>query len=725
MPGIRRVRGRIDAAIAMASAVALALSGTAAAVPAAGRFAGAPVVVDGLMLPARVAGDHLALATGGGFEPRFWPGVNLGATIPGTQPGEVAPTRAHYDRWLVGMGHLGVRVVRIYTILRPAFYEALAAYNAAHPAAPVRLMQGVWIPEERFTETQNAYDPEVTSGFREEIAAAVRVVHGDADLPLRRGHAGGRYRTDVSRWLLAWSIGVEWDPLATESTDRINAGAPPHEGRYVRSLRGSTPMESWIAGMLDHLAGLEAARGWSRPVTFTNWLTLDPMRHPEEPFPQEDLVSIDAMHLEATPGWPGGLFASYHAYPYYPDFLRWEPGYQVYRRARDGRADPYAGYLNALRSHHRGQAVMVTEFGVPASLGLAHLGPMGRDQGAHSEREAAAIDADLMRDIRDEGYAGAVLFEWIDEWFKFTWNTVELELPRDRRQLWRSPLTNEEHFGVIAAEPGAAPRVVVDGRDGEWAGNGSRRIAATGGPVREVRAAHDEEYLHLLVRLARPNAWTVGKGITIGLDLRPGGNRGLPGRPGVAPAADVAVTVGPGRKARIQLAAWTDPLLFQYGLARPFLPVDPADLRVGSGVWVPPRQILNRPYVIPSTGEERPVETADISALRWGTTDPRLPSFDDRNLVMGRGGVLELRLPWSMLGLSDPSSRRVVMPRPDGTVASRPVGRVGIAIAGPGTGLTRTAGYAWSGWQSVAWHERRKAGWSILRSVFATVAGTP
>jgi hypothetical protein len=63
---------------------------------------------------------------------------------------------------------------------------------------------------------------------------------------------------------------------------------------------------------------------------------------------------------------------------------------------------------------------MITEFGVPASLGLAHVGPMGRDQGAHSEREAAAIDADLMRDIRDEGYAGAVLFEWIDEWFKFS-----------------------------------------------------------------------------------------------------------------------------------------------------------------------------------------------------------------------------------------------------------------------------------------------------------------
>ncbi|MDX6646117.1 MAG: hypothetical protein QOK40_1844 [Miltoncostaeaceae bacterium] len=710
--------------IALVLAALLVAAPSWAAAAPVGRFAGDPVLVDGLMLPARVVGDGLALATGGGFEPRFWAGVNLGATVPGTQPGEVAATREDYDRWLAGMGALGVRVVRVYTILRPSFYDALAAYNGAHPGAPVRLLQGVWIPEERFTATGNAYDGEVTRVFRAEIGGAVAVVHGNADIPLLPGHAGGRYRSDVSRWLLAWSIGVEWDPAATQSTDRLNAGAPPYEGRYIRSLAGSTPMESWIASMLDHLAGLEAARGWSRPLTFTNWLTLDPLRHPEEPFPQEDLVSVDAMHLAATPDWPGGFFASYHAYPYYPDFLRLEPAYQAYQRPRDGLADPYAGYLHALRAHHQGQAVMITEFGVPSSLGLAHRGPLGRDQGAHSEREAAAIDADLLRDIRDEGFAGGVLFEWIDEWFKHTWNTTDQEIPSDRRQLWRNPLTNEEHFGVVAAEPGPAPPAVIDGRDDEWQRNGSRVIARSRGALREVRAAHDEEYLYLLLRLARPVGWAAGT-LTIGLDVRPGGNRGLPGRPGVAPRSDVAVTVGPGRRARLVLAASTDPLLFQYGLANPFLPVRPADLRPGSGVWVPLRQILNRPYVVPSTGEQRPVEIADLSSLRWGTTDPRSRAFDDRNLLMGRGSVLELRLPWSMLGFSDPSSHLVAVPRTDGTIVARRVGRLGIAIAGPAAALTTTSGYGWAGWQSVRWHERRKAGWSVLASAFASAALAP
>ena len=35
-------------------------------------------------LPARVSGEYLELSTAKhGFQPRFWPGVNLGSTVPG------------------------------------------------------------------------------------------------------------------------------------------------------------------------------------------------------------------------------------------------------------------------------------------------------------------------------------------------------------------------------------------------------------------------------------------------------------------------------------------------------------------------------------------------------------------------------------------------------------------------------------------------------------------
>jgi len=121
--------------------------------------------------------------------------------------GELAVSRAVYDRWLADMGRLGIRVIRVYTILRPGFYDALASYNGRHPDAPLLLIQGVWIPEQQFVASGNAYAPAVTNGFRSEIRDAVAVVHGNANLPLRHGHAGGRYRSNVSRWLLAGRLG--------------------------------------------------------------------------------------------------------------------------------------------------------------------------------------------------------------------------------------------------------------------------------------------------------------------------------------------------------------------------------------------------------------------------------------------------------------------------------------------------------------------------------------
>jgi hypothetical protein len=616
----------------------------------------AAVRQDGLKLPARVQGTSIAAASGGRFVPRFWAGVNLGVTTPGHAPGELSPTRADYDRWLAGIGALGARVVRVYTILRPAFYDALASYNRRHRRAPLMLMQGVWIPEEEFLASGDAYAPAVTAGFDREIADAVSVVHGDARLPARGGHASGRYRSDVSEWLLAWSPGIEWDPAAVASTDARHAGQAPYAGRYVVATPDATPMESWIAARLDGLAALEARRGWSRPVTFTNWLTADPLRHPLEPLPQEDMVSVDAMHLRATAAWPGGFFASYHAYPYYPDFMRLEYA---------GAPDPYAAYLAALRAHHAGQAVMITEFGVPSGLGAAHLGPLGRDQGDHSEQEAGALDVGMLRDIRAGGFAGGVVFEYVDEWFKRSWNTQDIAQPADRRPLWQNVLTNETQFGLVAAEPGRRPLVTLDGRAREWPRRGTLLVKS------------DAAYVYLLVRRA-------GATTRVDFDVRPGGGE------------DAVLTLGPGRHATLQQPAALDPVPPLFGVG------------ARSGPWVTPRLILSRPLTIPSTGEQRPPEFLDLGALRWGSE-----RRDVRTLVAGSGRLAEVRIPWMLLGLADPSSHRAYSVLPDGKVDTPGVPSIGLTLDG------RPAGrYRWASWNRVQWHERRKAGWPAARRAF-------
>jgi hypothetical protein len=694
-----------------------------------------PITVSGLRLTGQVVGQNVNVATTTGMHPQFWAGVNLGATLPGTSPGELAPKRSDYDRWLIQMGELGATSVRIYTILKPDFYDALRAYNLAHVQDPIFVIHGVWIPEEEMLQTQNAYDPDVTSLFRSELADAVAAVHGELVRPVKIGHASGRFTSDISQWVLSYSIGVEWDPGVVENTNKTNTlttvdsttgvisknaatATVAQRGKYISWAPDANPMERWIASMLDHVAILEAKRGWSMPLTYTNWVTADPIRHPEEPFESEDSIVVDAKHMAATPAWPGGFFASYHAYPYYPDGLRFQTDYLSYRRPATNTLDAYAGYIHALHQHHGDQAVMITEFGQPSSIGIAHRGPNDRYQGGHSEQQAGINNADLMRIIHEEGFAGGMVFEWLDEWFKFTWNSVEHELPKDRRSMWRNPLTNEEHFGILALEAGATQKVVLDGKDNEWTREQSQVILEAKGPVAQVRATHDEESLYLRIRFANPKAqpWATEE-LAVGLQVYPEPNKGLPGRPGVSPESNVAILVGPGNVAKLRIASWTDPVAFEFGVAKKELAFNPADLVPGSGAWTVPQQIVSRALVVPSTKEKLAIDMIPFGDLRWGTTDPTKSEFDDRALVNGSKNVLELRIPWGLIGLSDPSSKLRLRPKADGTMSSEPIERIGINIIGPKGVVAKTNGYAWEAWNRVTWHERKKAGWPYLQAV--------
>jgi hypothetical protein len=191
----------------------------------------------------------------------------------------------------------------------------------------------------------------------------------------------------------------------------------------------------------------------------------------------------------------------------------------------------------------------------------------------------------------------------------------------------------------------------------------------------------------------------------------------------VFPSADVALVIGRDR-AQLFQAAWWEPTRLQYGpLGAGYIEVDRADLEPDSGAWVHPMQILNRPYVVPATGERRPVEVHELGNLRIGSGDPSSPDFDNRTLVAAQDQVVEVRLPWALLGYADPSSLALLEVQPKGEATTLKGGRVGIAVLSEGSTLLTTSGYAWDQWQSVAWNERRKTGFDELASTMRELSG--
>lgn len=673
----------------------------------------------GIKMVSRVEEEKLLYFTEGSWQQRFWTGVNLGASTPGHHPGEHSQTYDDYRRWFKDMEELGVHLVRVYTIMPPDFYRALNDHNRK-AKNKLWLVQGIWPPEEELIAEKDAYLPHITAQFDEEIDLAVRAVYGGGEIPPRRGHAYGDYRTNVAPYLLAWLVGAEWHPYMVVETNRKNPQSNSFTGTYFATTLQSSPFEAWLAARLERLAQLEESRGWQHPISFVNWVTTDPLPHPDEPLEQEDIVSVDPLHIYATSKWLAGYFASYHIYPYYPDSLRFQKEYLNYIN-EEGENDPYEGYVRQLKEYHRGLPLLVAEFGVPSSRGMAHRGPLGRNQGMHTEKEQGEIEVALLKAIQRADAVGGIVFEWHDEWFKFTWNTWDLEIPAERRPMWLNRLTNEENFGLLAVEPGKETKVLLDGRLEDWyrLKEPEEQTYVRFGDGIEMRVTSDEAYLYLAI--IKPGGWKwEQEKLYLGFDTQEGGSS-FSHQEGLQFSLDLEflLMVTNEQEAVLKVASAYDQHTYLYGYQLKMIPWDPSWSKENSGIFLPWKLCLSKPLWLPASRESIPFEEIEVGHLLAGVTDPASQDYNSLADFYCSGEVLEVRLPWMLLGFTDPSSRQVwVYPYrqklPYFTCITSPGVKIQLLVGK--NNLKPPVFYTWSSWDIPTYHERKKQSYYVIKS---------
>ena len=694
---------------------------------------------DGNRVKFRTNEDRLEIYENETWKPFFVKGVNIGATLPGHYPGELPIKKEDYLRWFAMIDEMGANVIRVYTILPPDFYTALVEFNRSKEGSPLYLMQGVWSPEELLIEKKNAFLPEIREQFLQEIRDAVGAVYGEVTLPERHGKASGTYSANAGEYLVGWHIGTEWEPLMVNKTNQLHQGMAPYQGEFFRAKPGAAPFESWLAEMVDTVAREESRFGWQHPVAFTNWVTTDPLNHPGEPLYHEDLVGVDPTRIEAV-GWYAGYFAAYHVYPYYPDLFRYEDGLKTVKND-EGQIDTYKGYLRKLKEHHAGMPILVTEFGVPSSWGLAHLGPLGRDQGGHSEKRQGEINAQLLREIHQEGYAGAILFAWQDEWFKKTWNTMDFEIPADRRALWLNVLTNEKLFGVLGMHAGKEAVLAIDGDKADWEALDpaeKQKLDVSVPGFEEIWMTHDEAYVYILAELKKPFQ-PGAELLSLGVDTLPGGNRHASqlGDLTLDEGLEVLVQLGDEQESQILIASNYDFHTRLYGKRYGMIPVPEEAMRDDSGLFLPWKLAVGLSMEPPDSKAFYPMEEVVVGKLRRGTTDWEDPAYHSLAAWETKGNLVELRIPWMLLGFTDPSSLQV-MSYHDAGKAFQTETTKGIRLlpwiqsAEGGKTLpageadrpypfTRLPRYSWEPWDQVQYQERRKQSYFDMQQAFQRI----
>ncbi len=444
-------------------------------------------------------------------------GVNLGPAAPGYFPGQPPFQGRFYTEWLRQAEQANANVIRAYTLLPPAFYRAYRHHVLG--GGKIRLYQQVWVGE---PPDKDLYAPKFVEETKREMRYVVDALHGRGDIPPKYARGSGVYENNIAEHVGALLLGRELEASVVLRTNQLNSGKDRFDGKYI-TVSAATPTEVWFAEMLDYLVSYETdTYNWQHPVAIVNWPPLDPLHHPTEASMAEevririrrgealapakeleddnDTVSIDESKFHAQAAYQAGLFASYHVYPYYPDFLLLDP---QYLNAKDSEGpNPMYGYLKALREKIP-HPLVVTEYGIPNSMGISHFQPNGWNHGGHSEQEQGELLARLTRGIREAGCAGGVVFSLIDEWYKHNWLTVDFEQPLEHTPLWINELDPEKRYGLVGFR---TRRWRLFGGDAA-AWRSERRIYQVAASsedkpaVESVQVAEDEAFLYLRLNL--------------------------------------------------------------------------------------------------------------------------------------------------------------------------------------------------------------------------------
>lgn len=441
-------------------------------------------------------GKTIQIDKGNGWEDFEIKGVDLGAGIPGHYATEYAIDKETYLRWFQQIKDMGANTIRVYITLGPAFYEAFYEFNNENPD-PLYLIHGVWIDDYVQNSHMDAFNSAYQQQFIEDCRTVVDVIHGQRWVNLGSNSANGSYTRDVSPWVIGYILGVEWEAPTVAYTDETYVGMGTYEGEYLHTTTEASAFENMLASVGDALLTYENNRyAQQRLVAFSNWPTTDPFDYPKgiETF-FEKYSSVDVEHIKFNEHAIAGTFASYHVYPYYPDYLQYMPEYAT-QTDPTGQVNTYYTYLKRLVEYHS-MPVVVSEYGVPSARGAAQRDAnTDRHQGNMSETDQGNAIVRCYEDIMAAGCAGSVVFTWQDEWFKRTWNTMA-NVDLTATPYWGDYQTNEQYFGLLSFDPGTERSVsYVDGNAEEW--QESDVIGEYEGNALSMK--YDEKFLYFMVK---------------------------------------------------------------------------------------------------------------------------------------------------------------------------------------------------------------------------------
>ena len=645
--------------------------------------------------------DTIYMKQNGEYTPYEIRGVDMGVGIPGEWTTDFAIDEETYLRWFSQIQELGANTIRVYTILHDDFYNAFFKYNTEREKMgrePLYLLHGVWVNDYIINSHRDAYDDEFLKTLKDDCRTLVDVLHGKISLSLSYGNKGsGSYRKDVSQWVIGYIIGVEWETSIVTYTNQNSYDKTGYKGKYLQTTEDATPFETMLCEAGDKMIEYESKRyKQQRLMSFENGGITDPFIYPITVTTYRNKTDVlNVEHIKTSDSFISGYFASYHVYPYFPDFLQTmletkkykekflikkldisyynnliyrlsllnAPKIEDYLLNEDyydsqGRRNTYLAYLKVLNRFHN-IPVVISEYGVTTGRGMAQRDKnTNRNQGNMTEQEQGQALIDCYKDIKDAGCAGSCVFSWQDEWFKRTWNTM-YAVDLDNTPYWSDYQTNDQFFGLLSFDPGEEKSVCyVDGDISEW--TEKDKVVKSGDM--ELSMKYDEKFLYFLVH--KKNFDPENDTLYLPIDTNPkiGSTYCENYDVSFERASDFLMVISGKENSRIVVQERYEALMSTY--ANEYYAIDPyidppkKDSPVFKKIYMPLRvkDILPNYDTVENVTKGEKYETGN---LRYGNANPDAEDFDSLSDFIFSGDYVEIRIPWQLLNFSNPSEMMI------------------------------------------------------------------
>lgn len=645
--------------------------------------------------------DIIYIEKNGKKEPFEIKGVNMGVGIPGKWATDYAIDEETYLRWFKQIQEMGANTLRVYTILHDDFYNAFYKYNVDNEE-PLYLIHGVWVNDYVQNSHRDAFDNEFRQQLIDDCRTVVDILHGNKKLSLGYGLGSGSYRKDVSEWVIGYIIGVEWEDVTVTYTNEKYPERNQYKGNYMYTSEDASPFEAMLCEVGDKIIEYESKRyKQQRLIAFSNWPTTDPFTYPALiTMYFMKCAQVDVEHIKTTNNFVSGQFASYHVYPYYPDYLAYLPIAEEYDSAEDmqdaanninpdilerledieenyqgdysakkaieslfdgnytdssGRTNTYYAYLRMLIKHHT-MPVVISEFGVSTGRGMAQRDlNTNRNQGNMTEQEQGEALIECWEDIMNAGCAGGCVFTWQDEWFKRTWNTMHA-VDLDKTPYWSDYQTNEQYFGLLAFDPGEEEGVCyVDGNIEEW----DEKDLVSSRENMDISMKYDEKFIYFLVR---KDKYDPDKDILyIPIDTTPKSGSTYCNNYDILfeRESDFVIVLDGKENSRILVQERSEVLraMFSHEVYNEDAFINPVDKN--SSEFKKINLLLQTAVPLLSGNWNATSEIYETGELTYGNANPDSDNFNSLADFIVSGDYIEIRIPWQLLNFANPSEMQI------------------------------------------------------------------